>query len=626
MSEKFRKVVNAPHRAMGRLTKKIAQSNTNTFVRATGMTTTALFQFLLWAAKYTTLDNHLLRAMERRNASKEISKNKNGENKKISEFLKKYPNLSAHLLYYLMFVMTLGGVKMARDSQTDVAHVAPQEYLIGQTVKRVQPNTYGAYLERMRSITPFLIADLLAKEGVKVDKKTGLHIPYKDSRGVWTIGFGSTILPDGTSVTKDTKPITTQQAYDLARWHLEHGETYFTMYCYNVAMEGVDINNTAEALAMASIIYNTGTKMIENPRDKNHRERFERLRQDFKKYGTNMPDNLVRQRFAEFPTTAETSFGRAWLHGKSSNVVAGRIGNFLVGGTGLRWRRWLEAGVLTGNVTPEMLMECPMGGMYEFYKMVGGEKTKFFTGDEEHRTVNNKLYAKFRKWVKNPVDRHGKSIANAPKVKDFLPENILAQCQNNKCELGTDINVYAQAPRVIRSAPIVSFDAVPASQDYDKLYASATSAYKKGKYSDAIDKFLSLIEKAPNDAGLRNDLAATYNKMAKYDMAIMQSREVITRIKDKKQFGAAYYNAGVAYEQKGNLQRALANYRLAVANGNKRAQSDVVRVTQLARVKNVKNARGKRFVFNSGIEKVKKSDIVKMRNVHDLATHDDYVA
>ena len=172
----------------------------------------------------------------------------------------------------------------------------------------------------------------------------------------------------------------------------------------------------------------------------------------------------------------------------------------------------------------------------------------------------------------------------------------------------------------------MSFDAVPVSQDYDKLYASATSAYKKGKYSDAIDKFLSLIEKAPNDAGLRNDLAATYNKMAKYDMAIMQSREVITRIKDKKQFGAAYYNAGVAYEQKGNLQRALANYRLAVANGNKRAQSDVVRVTQLARVKNVKNARSKRFVFNSGTEKVKKSDIVKMRNVHDLATHDDYVA
>ena len=96
MSEKFRKVVNAPHRAMGELNKKIAQSDVNTFVRATGMTVTALFQFLLWATKYATLDNHLLRAMERRNANKKIAKNKNGENKKMSEFSKKYPNLSAH--------------------------------------------------------------------------------------------------------------------------------------------------------------------------------------------------------------------------------------------------------------------------------------------------------------------------------------------------------------------------------------------------------------------------------------------------------------------------------------------------------------------------------------------------
>ncbi len=628
MSEKFRKVVNAPHRAMGKLTKKIAQSDANAFVRATGMTTTALFQFLLWATKYATLDNHLLRALERRNANKKIAKNKNGGNKKMSEFSKKYPNLSAHLLYYLMFAMTLGGVKTARDNMNSIAHVEPQQIHIAQPITHAQPNTYGAYLERMRPITPFLIADLLAKEGVKVDEKTGLHIPYKDSRGVWTIGFGSTMLSDGTRVTKDTKPITTQQAYDLAKWHLEHGETYFTMYCYDVAMEGVNINTTAEARTMASVIYNAGTKVIENPRDRSHRERFELLRQDFKKYGTNMPDSLVRQRFAEHPIKAETSLGRAWLHGKSPKVVAGRIGNFLAGGAGLRWRRWLEAGVLTGDVTPEMLMNCPMGGMPEFYYLVGGDKAKFFTGDEEHRTVNRQLYKEWYKWLKNPVDRHGNSMANKPKVKDFLPQDIQLLCQNNKCELGADINMYAQqqTPRKTTPAPVVR-DAAIAPVNYDDMRASADAAYRNGNYQDASQKYLTLIEASPNDASLRNDIAATYNKMAQYDNAITQSRDVITRIKDKRQFGAAYYNAGFAYEQKGDLQRALSNYKLAVANGNKRVQRDVTRVTQLAQRRGaVKNSRSKNLAFNSGTEKVKKSATIKMRNVHDLAARDDYTA
>lgn len=628
MSEKFRKVVNAPHRAMGKLTKKIAQSDANAFVRATGMTTTALFQFLLWATKYATLDNHLLRAMERRNANKKIAKNKNGGNKKMSEFSKKYPNLSAHLLYYLMFAMTLGGGKIAYDNMNDGDHIDTQEINITQPVTRAQPNTYGAYLERMRSITPFLIADLLTKEGVNVDKKSGLHVPYKDSRGVWTIGFGSTMLSDGTRVTKDTKPITTQQAYDLAKWHLEHGETYFIMYCYDVAIDDVDIDTAAGALAMASVIYNTGSKLIEDKDDTNHRNRFELLRQDFKKYGTNMPDSLVHQRFAEYPIRAETSIGRAWLHGKSPSVVADRLGNFLAGGAGLRWRRWLEAGVLTGDVTPEMLMDCPMGGMPEFYYLVDGKKEKFFTGKGEHRKVNRQLFKEWHKWLKNPVNRHGNSMANKPKVKDFLPKDVQLLCQNNKCELGADINMYAQqqAPREANPAPVVR-DAAPATVNYDDVRASADAAYRNGNYQDASQKYLSLIEATPNDASLRNDIAATYNKMAQYDNAIIQSRYVIMHIKDKRQFGAAYYNAGVAYEQKGDLQRALDNYKLAVANGNKRVQRDVTRVTKLAqRGGSGKNSRNKNFAFNSGAEKIKKSAAIKMRNVHDLAARDDYTA
>ena len=141
-----------------------------------------------------------------------------------------------------------------------------------------------------------------------------------------------------------------------------------------------------------------------------------------------------------------------------------------------------------------------------------------------------------------------------------------------------------------------------------------------------MKKYLSLQKSEPDNAALRNDIAATYNKMAMYDMAIDQARQIITRIKDKKQYAAAYYNAGVAYEQKGDLQKALANYKLALANGNKRVQSDITRVTGLAQIGNAKNAKLKRFAFNVGAEKMKKTGRAKMRNMHDLATRDDYTA
>lgn len=55
--------------------------------------------------------------------------------------------------------------------------------------------------------------DLLKKwEGLGKTNKEGNFIPYQDSKGVWTIGWGTTIYPNGTRVTKDAAPITKAQA------------------------------------------------------------------------------------------------------------------------------------------------------------------------------------------------------------------------------------------------------------------------------------------------------------------------------------------------------------------------------------------------------------------------------
>ena len=102
---------------------------------------------------------------------------------------------------------------------------------------------------------------------------------------------------------------------------------------------------------------------------------------------------------------------------------------------------------------------------------------------------------------------------------------------------------------------------------------------------------------------VHNDLAATYNKLGQYDDAVQQAREILHRIGDKSQYAAAQYNAGVAYEQLGDLRRALQNYELSVANGNKSVRDDVMRIRK-------KLKKQKITAFNYGADNIKSNDVM----------------
>ena len=129
MSKKFEKIVNAPHKVFGRAKGKLlgwkiegenpkikieTKDKTVTItvpekefkkgVRAAGVSVTGLGQFLFWAAKYLTLDNHLTRQLEK------LFTNKKGSKKKI-----KHPNLVGHIVYYIMVAATVAGVDLSRD-------------------------------------------------------------------------------------------------------------------------------------------------------------------------------------------------------------------------------------------------------------------------------------------------------------------------------------------------------------------------------------------------------------------------------------------------------------------------------------------------------------------------------
>ena len=619
MSEKFQRVVNAPHRAIGKLGKKIRDTNpqktAGKVARGAGLAATTSAQFLLWLAKYITLDNHITRGGEKLFSKVKVGKNKDGKDKKFPKFIKQNPNFTSIVSWWMLLAsLGIGGTKFiqSRNGSDEI-----DDDKIENIDLKFEDKTLGGYCEKIKPVTPFLIANLIANEGVRVNEN-GMHVVYDDAtgqplkpgqkpRGRPTIGFGSTVLKDGTPVSSYTKPMTTEEAYELARWHLEEGETYFGMYCYDTAFDSVDINTVSEALAVASIMYNGFTNLIEpqfinKKRNRQLNDRFADLRQSYKDHGAGLSEEEVKDAFAKHPVDTTYSFGKMWLGGKSKKAVANTLGNFCREGRGLWIRRWVEAGLLTGDLTPDVLLNCPIDGLSAFLKYKQKDvknkqtdKSAFWKKDANGNTVVNRAtYAEFLQWLENPVNEYGQSISKWKKVRDYMPDFALAECNNGVCELKP----------VMKSAREKKIEKDTYVMNYENLYADAIRVYKSGDYETALQLLENLVDEYPDNALLHNDLAATCNHLGRYEDAIRHAKEIVKRIGDKSQYAAAQYNAGFAYEQLGDLNKALANYKLAVANGNHRVQSDVTRVKNKIN-KNIKH-NSQKIAFNDGAARVQR--------------------
>lgn len=85
-------------------------------------------------------------------------------------------------------------------------------------------------------------------DGNKMTK--GIYEPYRDQVGVWTIGYGSTYLADGSKVTKDTKPLTEAQCAELF---------YKKLPIYEEPVRAFGDLNQNQFDACVSLCYNIGT-------------------------------------------------------------------------------------------------------------------------------------------------------------------------------------------------------------------------------------------------------------------------------------------------------------------------------------------------------------------------------
>lgn len=622
--DKYKKIVNIPQRIAKEGFKAIKDWTPKNkwwqLARVPAATAAFNLYLALWLFTRVGLDNPIIAKLDDVNANRNI---KDSPKTKFGRFIakirkkeKKRPTLSAILTYYMMLSMLVGAGNVYKHKE-NIQEVV-KEWKDDKDVDEddIKKNTFAAYQENLQPISPWLISELIAAEGVHM--KNDMHTPYQDSNDVWTIGFGSTRLKDGRPVTENTPPITTEEAYDLARWHLEDKETFFYLYCYSVADENLAVKNTGEAFGLASIIYNSGTKFIEQEKDRNCNERFALLRKEYDKYGAALPDSVVSQIFQKYPIRQKMSFGKAWIDGHNQQNMAEAIGLYMADGSGMHWRRWLEAGLITGDIAPEDLLECPIKGMYDFYIYAGGGKRqqgKYALWEKTATGLRPKksTYELFKEWLKNPQQKDYKTGQLTPisrkKVKDYLPPDILQECMNGICEIGVKQKRIKTEEQVDKQTYVIG---------YEDLYASALSNYNQGNYEVAINIMEDLIKNNPENALLHNDLALFYNRIGNYDEAIKHTKKVLNEIGDKSQYGAALYNAGFAYEQQGLFEQSLQNYRLALANGNRAASKAVSRVST-----KISKQTSKKMAFNNGVKTVKSKQWNYNNNVINIS-HNNY--
>jgi tetratricopeptide (TPR) repeat protein len=97
----------------------------------------------------------------------------------------------------------------------------------------------------------------------------------------------------------------------------------------------------------------------------------------------------------------------------------------------------------------------------------------------------------------------------------------------------------------------------------NNVYETGLAKYKTGDYKGALAVFQSIIKKGFDGADIHNDLAITYYHLKEYSKAIEESRLVL-KMGEREAYSPANFNAGLAYEKLGDLEKAAANFNAAV--------------------------------------------------------------
>lgn len=568
----------------------------------------------MWLASWAAIDNMVLRKLTEKFSNIKTEKSR-------MSFLAKHPKLYAHILYYgIGILMIYSGSKLTQDSATRItkdaqSHKKQEQVENEYDLKIKSTETYEEFLNQYRSITPYLIGYLVNPEGF--ESKV-----YQDGRGVWTIGYGSTRMPDG-PVGPNTPDITIEKAYEIARWHIEDYETYFNMYCYCCAFDRGMTNN--EFLGLASFMYNGGPGMFEpnvdtengkpGKNDRSRNERWAELRSLYRKQGT-ISRQQIKEVFAKYPVVVKGSVLKAWLNHKSGREIGQMLANYLRSGgeraEGLVWRRWLEAGLTSGDINPLNIMNTPIGGIYEFRQYL---KSKNLDMISKNNIINYSVADTLKIWIKNPQywDKQNNRLCTPKDIKltkSVMPKKIVALCESGKCYIPNKSQTYNydDSSKTYNYTDSLSEKETKDSVEY--LIELGTKYLYDKNYEKAEEVYIKAIKKYPQYATAYSDLSYLYLKLGKYEkgIAIVNMLEAqLTKSMNVNALAGAYYNAGLCYKNMGGVK----NLKLAKIYMEKaQKQLPKVKVYQ----KEIDNINAK-LVKN--IEKSK--DVVKKKAKFDTA-------
>ena len=122
--------------------------------------------------------------------------------------------------------------------------------------------------------------------------------PYRDSVGVWTIGYGSTHYPDGRPVTKFDRPLTKKEASNLMKFEINHH------YARKVDHYVTENTTQNQFDAMVSFAYNLGVGALHKSSllKYHNAKRVHKAAKEFTKWnhaGGRVLKGLTRRRKAE---------------------------------------------------------------------------------------------------------------------------------------------------------------------------------------------------------------------------------------------------------------------------------------------------------------------------------------
>ena len=421
----------------------------------------------------------------------------------------------AKLEKFLLGTMLVGGLTFGasscssknKDSKEDETEIK---------AKNQKDATYGDFKKRMQQLTPQLMVETILAEGAEFDDK-GLCKPHSKKlnngkQDKWTHGFGITQL-DGKPVTGKTRHITVKEAYEKSVDFYENVETYYFMWCYEIGIDGLCIDTKEKALGLADVMYNAYTSCIEDKNSTTHCNRNQKLRDLYEMYGDTVNAEQVKAIFAEYPIKGNYSFYNA-LNGGTAEDWANTLGNFCAEQGGIYWRRWLQGQIAMGNITYKDLLDLPIKSMYEFWCLVGKDKSVFFkTNEDGSATVNPEGLKKFKEWIKNPVTKEGKPNTNKT-VRQII----------------NSVN-----PEIIKSIEKATFDA-PVQDTYFVLFEQIRQQYS---------------------CNAQNDTSYTAYKNGDYDKALKAGKSALQLAETNKQKGAANYNIGISYMELGKYNKAV---------------------------------------------------------------------